>query len=164
MRTSSAEANFIPTSFTTVNFHVVSMCLPSALKATGKQSVSRCPTLAESGWPGCNRSDGGGSVISGETQQVSRCTGPGLRAGRGRQRLLHLSTPYPFLQYLVQRLTIDAPIAYHHGLFVSMQYCAPLTTLQCQRTRDLDPLRRRRLERDQFWSFQGCFLRLQILR
>ena len=41
------------------------MCLSRALRMTGKQSVPQMPDLAESGWPGNNRSGGGGGETSG---------------------------------------------------------------------------------------------------
>ena len=50
---------------------------------------------------------------------------------------------------------LTRPSRNSHGFFVSMQWCALVTTLQCHCTRDLDPpRRRRRLERDKDWSLQ----------
>ena len=49
--------------------------------------------------------------------------------------------------YIPTSLTV--PIEKLHSFFVSMQYHAMMTILQCQCTRDLDPLRRKRPERGQ---------------
>ena len=45
-----------------------------------------------------------------------------------------------------------------------MQYHAIVTTLPCQCIRDLDPLRRKRLERNQYGLFQGHVLKSWVLR
>ena len=50
------------------------------------------------------------AVFQDETQSVSHCTGPSLRAGPERLRFLHLLTPYPFLQSLVRILTSDVSV------------------------------------------------------
>ena len=142
LRSSSARAKFFrcfplqTIVFHLCAFHVVSMCLSRALMVAGTQSVAQYlawRNLAGLGTIGrvvpMHRSRSSGWAWTTavhpfiQTQSI-----PSVSSANSDDWRAHLATP---------RL-------------IRIQYHAMVTVLQCQCTRDLDPLRRKRLERDQF--------------
>ena len=95
------------------------MCLSRALMVTGKQLRSAIGRMAA-------------VLFQDKTQPGSRYADPRRPANLlpFRQEF----SRYPFLQFVVQNLTIDMSTASLCGLFVPMQYHAMVTTLRCQCT------------------------------
>ena len=119
---------------------------------TGKQSVGRCTALRNPAGLGAI-----GRVVVAVRfgigmRWVSRCTGQDLPAVPGRLQFFYSQKHNPFLHSLVRSLMTGVHIPQLHG---AMQHLplAMVTAHQSPRTRDLDPLRRLRLERDQFRMF-----------
>ena len=139
-------------------FHAVSMCLSRALVVTGKQSLPM-PCLAESGWLGCNRSDSGGGVIS-EWNAIGL---PMHRFGSSGWACA-TSVPRIILHRILPSISGANSDDWRAHCVTPRLFRFHAVLCIGDDTSNLDPLRRRRPERELCWSFQGCFLSSWILR